>query len=187
MPAPFGRFDQGALGATIVALVGWVAFPGTSVTAVLLAIAAALLIVRVGRWRGHRTASDPLVFILHVGYAWLPLGFGLLAIAQATVVLPESAAVHGLAAGAIGTMTLAVMTRATRGHTGRPLQADAGTTAVYALVTFSALMRIAAPLWVEAYEPLLWIAGTAWIAAFAGFLVLYGPMLVAPRVDGKPG
>jgi uncharacterized protein involved in response to NO len=114
-------------------------------------------------------------------------GLGLLALAQFSELLPESAAVHGLTAGAIGTMTLAVMARATRGHTGRPLRADAGTTAVYVLVTVSALSRITASLWPGLYDSLLWTAGAAWIAAFSGFLLLYGPMLLAPRIDGKPG
>ena len=130
MPAPFARFDQLTLVATIAALVAWVVLPGASAPAVLLALAAALNLARLCRWQGHRTMSDPLVFILHVGYAWVPLGLGLLAVAQSPELLPESAAVHGLTAGAVGTMTLAVMTRATRGHTGRPLHADAGTVAV---------------------------------------------------------
>ena len=187
MPVPFGKFDQVALGATVVALAAWTAFPGTSAAAVLATIAAALNAVRLCRWRGYRTLADPLVFVLHVGYAWVPLGLGLLALAQGTDLLPESAAVHGLTAGAIGTMTLAVMTRATRGHTGRELRADAGTTAIYVLVTISAVARVAAPAWIEAYDLLIWIAGAAWIAAFGSFLALYGPMLFRPRIDGRPG
>jgi uncharacterized protein involved in response to NO len=115
------------------------------------------------------------------------LGLGLLALAQGTDLLPESAAVHGLTAGAIGTMTLAVMTRATQGHTGRRLRADPGTTTVYVLVTTSAVARIAASVSVEGYDLLIWIAGAAWIAAFGSFLALYGPMLFRPRIDGRPG
>ena len=187
MPAPFARFDQLTLLATIAALAAWVVLPGASAPTVLLALAAALNLARLCRWQGHRTMSDPLVFILHVGYAWVPLGLGLLAVAQSPEWLPESAAVHGLTAGAVGTMTLAVMTRATRGHTGRPLHADAGTIAVYVLVTIAAFARIAASMWPALYPPLLWTAGVAWIAAFGGFAVLYGPMLLKPRVDGKPG
>jgi uncharacterized protein involved in response to NO len=187
MPVPFGRLDQVTLGATVVALAAWVAFPGTGAAAALAAIAAVLNAVRLSRWRGYRSLADPLVLVLHVGYAWVPLGLGLLALAQGTDVLPESAAVHGLTAGAIGTMTLAVMTRATRGHTGRRLRADPGTTTVYVLVTTSAVARIAASVTVEGYDLLIWIAGAAWIAAFGSFLVLYGPMLFRPRIDGRPG
>jgi uncharacterized protein involved in response to NO len=187
MPASFGRLDRVTLGATVLALAAWTALPGTGAAAALAAIAAVLNAIRLSRWRGHRTLGDPLVLVLHVGYAWVPLGLGLLALAQGTDLLPESAAVHGLTAGAIGTMTLAVMTRATRGHTGRPLRADAGTTAVYVLVTISAAARIAASVWVEGYDLLIWIAGATWIAAFGSFLALYGPMLLRPRIDGRPG
>jgi uncharacterized protein involved in response to NO len=186
MPVPFGRLDQVALGATVLALAAWRALPGTGAAA-LAAIAAALNAVRLYRWRGYRSLADPLVLVLHVGYAWVPLGLGLLALAQGTDLLPESAAVHGLTAGAIGTMTLAVMTRATQGHTGRRLRADPGTTTVYVLVTTSAVARIAASVSVEGYDLLIWIAGAAWIAAFGSFLALYGPMLFRPRIDGRPG
>ncbi len=187
MPVPFGRLDHVALGATLMAFVAWTAFPGTGAAAALAAVAAALNAVRLYRWRGYRSLADPLVFVLHVGYAWVPLGLGLLALAQGTDLLPESAAVHAFTAGAIGTMTLAVMTRATRGHTGRRLHADAGTTALYVLVTISAVARIAASARVEMYDLLIWIAGAAWIAAFGSFLALYGPMLFRPRIDGRPG
>jgi uncharacterized protein involved in response to NO len=186
MPASFGRLDRVALGATVLALAAWTALSGPGAAA-LAAIAAVLNAIRLSRWRGYRSLADPLVLVLHVGYAWVPLGLGLLALAQGTDLVPESAAVHGLTAGAIGTMTLAVMTRATRGHTGRPLRADAGTTAVFVLVTISAVARIAASVWVEGYDLLIWIAGTAWIAAFGSFLALYGPMLLRPRIDGRPG
>jgi uncharacterized protein involved in response to NO len=187
MPVPFGQLDRVTLGATVVALAAWVAFPGTGAAAALAAIAAVLNAVRLSRWRGYRSLADPLVLVLHVGYAWVPLGLGLLALAQGTDLLPESAAVHGLTAGAIGTMTLAVMTRATRGHTGRRLRADPGTTTIYVLVTTSAVARIAASVSVEGYDLLILIAGAAWIAAFGSFLVLYGPMLFRPRIDGRPG
>jgi uncharacterized protein involved in response to NO len=187
MPVPFGRLDRVALGATVVALAAWAALPGTGAAAALAAIAAALNAVRLYRWRGYRSLPDPLVLILHVGYAWVPLGLGLLALAQGTNLLPESAAVHALTAGAIGIMTLAVMTRATRGHTGRELRADPGTTAVYVLVTIAAMARIAASMWLEGYNLLIWIAGAAWIAAFGSFLAVYGPMLFRRRIDGRPG
>jgi uncharacterized protein involved in response to NO len=187
MPATFSRLDQITLAATVLALGCWVVFPGTASATWLLAVGAVLNVVRLCRWRGDRAISDALVFILHVGYAWVPLGLGLLAVAQSPEWLPETTAVHGLTAGAVGTMTLAVMTRATRGHTGRPLHADAGTIIVYILVNASAMTRIAAAIWPALYDPLLWIAGATWIAAFGGFLVLYGPMLLTPRPDGKPG
>jgi uncharacterized protein involved in response to NO len=186
-PAPFGRLDRVALVVSVAALAAWIGFSGTAAAAALAALACVSNAARLARWEGHRTLRDPLVFVLHAGYAWLPVGFAGLALAQGTALLSESGAVHAFTAGAIGTMTLAVMTRATLGHTGRPLRADAGTTTVYALVTFAALARIAAAAWPSAPETLLWLAGGAWFAAFAGFTMVYGPMLLRPRIDGRPG
>lgn len=187
LPAPADRLDQAALAITVPALLAWVLLPGTLVSAVTLAIAAVASAVRLGRWQGWRTAADPLVAVLHVGFAWVPVGLALLAIGQAGGGAAEFAALHGLTAGAFGTMTLAVMTRATLGHTGRTLHASPGTVAVFVLVTVAALARIATTFAPGAWTPLVWAGGIAWIAAFAGFVAIYGPMLLSPRVDGRPG
>ena len=96
------------------------------------------LILRLARWRGWRTAADPLLFVLHLGYAWLGLGLVLLGLGGRLAILPPAAAVHALTAGAIGTMTLAVMTRAALSHTGRRAQAPVGTVAIYLLITGAA-------------------------------------------------
>ena len=186
-PAPTNRFDQGALTTTVLALLAWVLLPATLLSAALLAVAAVANAVRLGRWQGWRTVADPLVVVLHVGYAWVPIGLALLAIGQASGGPPEIAALHGLTAGAMGTMTLAVMTRATLGHTGRTLHAGPGTIAVFVLVTVAAVARAVATFMPEAWTPLVWTAGLAWIAAFAGFVAIYGPMLLSPRIDGRPG
>jgi uncharacterized protein involved in response to NO len=119
--------------------------------------------------------------VLHVGHGWLAAGLLLLGASQLWPAVPTSAALHALTIGAVGTMTLAVMTRATLGHTGRPLTAGPGTAAIYALVTLAALARIGAAVAGTAYLPLLGAASVCWIAAFGGFLVLYGPILLAPR------
>jgi uncharacterized protein involved in response to NO len=187
LPEPFGIIDKLTLAATIAAFGGWIVSSGSVFAAGLAAVAAVLNLVRLYRWRGYRTIADPLVWVLHLGYAWIPLGLGLLAAAQATVLVSETAAIHAFTVGAIGTMTLAVMTRATLGHTARALRASPGTVAIYLFVSTSALARVAASAWPDAYAPLLWVAGTAWIVAFAGFVGIYGPMLVRPRVDGKAG
>lgn len=188
LPVPFGRFDMATLAVTAAGLLSWVASPGSSLAVVLTAAAAILCAVRLFRWQGRRTTADPLVFILHLGWAWVPIGLGLLAIAQAApAVLPEIAALHALTAGAIGTMILAVMTRATLGHTGRALHAGAGTVVVYLLVSIAAVARVAAGFLPEAYDELLWLSGLAWLAAFTGFVAIYGPYLLRPRPDGKPG
>ncbi len=186
MPAPFSGVDRAALALTVTALLAWVARPDSVATALVCVLAGSALLIRLARWRGAATWSEKLLFVLHLGYFWL--GFGLLLLGGATLlpVLPPTAALHALTVGAIGTMTLAMMTRATRGHAGRPLQADRGTTAIYALITAAAVLRVAAPLAVplggpEAYLAALALAGAGWCGAFGLFAVLYGPMLALPR------
>lgn len=179
LPAPpMAVFDRLAMLALLVALALWVGAPDAAPTAIALAIAAALHALRLGRWAGERTWAAPLLWILHAGYAFLPLGAALLALA---ILAPEqvsaAAAQHAWMAGAAGTMTLAVMTRATRGHTGRALVADAGTTALYILLIVAVLARLAAGLWPAQAAMLHAVAGFGWIAAFAGFVAIYGPML----------
>jgi uncharacterized protein involved in response to NO len=120
--------------------------------------------------------------VLHLGYGWLALGFVLLGASEFAAWLPPTAALHALTAGAIGTMTLAVMTRASLGHTGRALTAGRGTIAIYALVTVAALTRLLAPLGGSAYLALLCLAGVAWSGAFGLFVILYGPALTRPRL-----
>lgn len=111
-------------------------------------------------------------------------GFLLLALNSFVPVLPQSAVLHALTAGAIGTMTLAVMTRASLGHTGRPLTAGPGTTAIYVLVTTAAILRVLAPLAGELYMVILLLAGASWSAAFGLFVLLYARVLISPRVTG---
>lgn len=126
--------------------------------------------------------------MLHLGYAWVPVGLLLLGIAGLwPAALPATAALHALTAGAVGTMTLAVMTRATLGHTGRALTAGPGTAAIYTLVTAAAVGRVASPLLPDAYLALLAASGLCWVAAFGLYVALYGPMLLAPRADRRPG
>lgn len=185
-PSPSGRFDQVALGATVLGLAAWVVLPQTMLASALAAVAAIANAIRLFRWRGHRTVADPLLLVLHVGYAWVAIGLALLALNQVGL-LPETAAIHGFTAGAIGTMTLAVMTRATLGHTGRNLGAGHGTNSIFVLVTAAATTRVLATLLPDYWEPLMWISGAAWIAAFGGFVAIYGPMLIRPRIDGRPG
>ena len=121
------------------------------------------------------------MLVLHLGYGWLALGFILLGSSDFIAWLPTTAALHALTAGAIGTMTLAVMTRASLGHTGGALTAGRGTVAIYALVTLAALLRVLAPFGAAEYLVLLCLAGAAWSGAFGLFVVLYGPALMRPR------
>src|SRR5262249_6369618 len=117
LPAPFGRFDVASLAIGALALVMWIVLPFASVTAVALLVAAFAHPARLARWAGDRTLRDRLVVVLHAGYAFVPVGFLLVGLGALGIVAP-SAGIHAWTVGAIGTMTLAVMTRASLGHTG---------------------------------------------------------------------
>ena len=181
LPAGRGRIDQAAIGILQGALIGWAFLPAFRPVGQLLLLGAAVNLWRLLRWRGIATTAEPLLLVLHVGYAWLVLGVALLGLAVLGADVPLSAAIHALTAGAIGTMTLAVMTRATRGHTGRNLSADRITVLIYGLVNLAAITRIAAAFSATWTMPLLIISACLWISAFAGFVLAYGPMLILPR------
>jgi uncharacterized protein involved in response to NO len=180
LPVPFARFDIAVMGVSAAALAGWTIQPSGHLTAALLAIAGVLNIARLARWAGDRTWSDRLVLILHVGYAFVPLGF-LLASAGALDVVVTSAGVHAWTVGAAGTMTLAVMSRASLGHTGNALTASAMTQAIYAAVVIAALARICASLEPGWSNALLHVTVLAWCVAFFGFALSFGPMLWGSR------
>jgi uncharacterized protein involved in response to NO len=184
LPGQPDRFDLLAIGVTAVAVLAWTSIPELGLTGLLLALAGVLQFLRLLRWQGQRTLADPLVLVLHVGFLWVPVGLMLLG-ASVLGAVPQSAAIHALTAGAMGSMILAVMTRATLGHTGRELRADAATTATYVLVTLGAASRVAAPLLVERYTELMRGSALLWGAGFGLFLLRYGPMLWRPRAGEK--
>jgi uncharacterized protein involved in response to NO len=180
-PAATGRFDQAALSLTGAAALLWVLAPDAKATGAALLAAGAASLVRLVRWRGWAAWREPLVWILHVGYGWLAAGLMLLGASRLDAAVPRTAGVHALTAGAVGVMTLAVMSRATRGHTGRQLAAGAATTAIYAAINLAAVLRVAAPV-SGALQPALLIASASvWSLAFGGFALSYGPMLTRPR------
>ena len=186
LPGQPSAFDAIVIGATALALCSWIFAIGPGLTGPLLIAAGMLQLARLSRWGGLRTIADPLVFVLHLSYAWLPLGLILLGMSLLVPTQPASSALHALAAGAMASMTLAVMTRATLGHTGRELRAGVGTTAIYLLVTAGAALRVAAPWLPFDYLLLIQIAGAFWGGAFLLFLAMYGPKLLGPRPDGRP-
>jgi uncharacterized protein involved in response to NO len=181
VPVPFGRFDIVVLAASGLALALWAAAPALAATGVVLLLAGVLQAIRLARWAGERTIRDRLVLVLHLGYAFVPLGFLLCGAAAFDLVVP-AAGIHALA-GAIGIMTLAVMTRASLGHTGHPLAASFATQAIYAAVIVAALARNCAALHPAWSVVLLHVAAFAWAAAFIGFAATFGPLLVAERVS----
>ena len=186
LPTQPGKLDLFVIGATAFALLAWITAPVGLMAGGLLISAALLQAARLARWGGLRTVSDPLVLVLHVGYAWIPIGLLLLGLSVAGLPVPRSAAIHALTAGAMATMILAVMTRASLGHTGRDLRANAATVAIYALVTLGALLRVTAPLELFDYTRSMEVAALAWGGALLLFLVAYAPVLWRPRL-GEAG
>lgn len=184
LPTPAGRPDVAVLALTAAALIAWLLGPGSEVAGLLLVAAAVGTAWRMARWRGAATTPEPLLLVLHLGYAWLALGLLLLGLAALDLV-PRTAALHALTAGAFGTMTLAVMTRATLGHTGRALTADRWTAGIFVLVVLGALARVLAALLPAAATSVLDLAGLLWGGAFLLYALRYGPMLLGPRPTAR--
>ena len=176
--APMGRFDKVTLAVTAAGLATWVASAPEPVAGGLLTAAGLLNLARLARWRGWRTMAEPLLTILHVGYLWLAIGLGLLGVSLLGEWVSEAMALHVLTIGAMGTMTLAVMTRAILGHTGRDLHAGPWVVAIYVLATVPVFTRAAFEI---AYEvSLLWATAGAWSLAFALFAAVHAPMVFGP-------
>jgi uncharacterized protein involved in response to NO len=181
-PAPAGRFDLFVVAVTATALLSWIAAPLSLLSGAALMASGALAVIRLLRWRGWMTWAEPLVLVLHVGYAWLAVGLALLGAGVLfPAAIPYTAGVHALASGAFGVMTLAVMTRASLGHTGRPLTATPPIVLIYVLVNLGAAVRTASPLLPDLYHSLLIAAAILWSAAFGLFVVTFAPILLRPR------
>lgn len=180
LPVPFNRFDAVAMVAGVGAMIAWVIAPSGRLVAAALGIAGLLHLVRLVRWAGYRTVTDRLVLILHIAYAFVPAGFLLAALSALDLVAP-SAGIHAWTGGAIGSMTIAVMTRATLGHTGQVLSASTATQFVYASIVVAALARVCAAIEPAHSVPLLTIAGIAWAVAFLGFAFAYARLLCGAR------
>jgi uncharacterized protein involved in response to NO len=182
LPAPFGRYDMAAVAAAGLALIAWVVSPASSYTAAALIAAGGLHLVRLARWAGLSTVAEPLVLILHVGYAFVPVGFF---IVGASILwpdaMPPAAALHAWTTGAIALMTLAVMTRASLGQTGHELSADLATRALYVTALIAVCSRLAVAFAPDFSLALLSAAAIAWIAAFGVFVFAYGPKLAQAR------
>lgn len=158
------------------------ALPAHAATGMAAALASFLHTVRLLQWRGLSTVSEPIVFILHVAYAWLPVGFALMSASIFTEVIPHSSVLHAFAVGAIGTMILAVTTRVALGHTDRPLRATSMTVVGYVALTVSAAARVVSPFAENHYLASVEIAAFAWIGAWSLFLWTYASILIRSRV-----
>jgi uncharacterized protein involved in response to NO len=178
LPA-FDRFDGGAVAASGLFALGFVVWPEAAGTGLLGLAAALLQAFRLLRWRGWLAGAEPLLWVLHVGYAWIPVGLALLG-ASALLGRPGlwDGGLHALGYGAIGTLILGVAARVALGHTGRPLRAFPAMTLAFGLMTLGTGVRLFAP----PGGPLLWIAVGLWCAAYLLFLLKYLPILLAPRL-----
>jgi uncharacterized protein involved in response to NO len=185
LPIPTDRIDIFAIATIAIGLLAWAFLPTFALTGIVLLVAAVLNGWRLARWHGVKTTAEPLLAVLHVGYLWIVIGAALLGASVIGSFVPEAAAVHAFTAGAMGTMVLAVMSRVSLGHTGRPLHADFITSVAYVTVIIAALTRIAAAFLPSYYLPLITGSGVLWTAGFLIFAAHYGPMLVAPRIDAR--
>jgi uncharacterized protein involved in response to NO len=181
LPEAFGNVDKAAIAVTAAALLLWVVIPDQPVTGWGLLAAGAVNLLRLARWAGWRSMPEPLVSILHGAYLFVPLGFLLVG---SSILWPDrvppSTALHAWTAGAIVLMTLAVMTRASLGHSGMPLKSDKRISAIYLLAITAAVSRIGAGFFPEA-SSLTHVAALSWILAFLLFAVVYGPLFFKPR------
>ncbi len=179
--------ERSVLSVTALALGLWIFVPARPATGLVFALAAALHALRQWHWQPWGTRKRPILWILHAAYAWIALGFGLLALAQ-NGLIGETAGIHALAVGATGGLIIGMVTRTARGHTGRSLQVTKAEVLAYALVMVAAVLRVLATLvdpgWLR---PSLILAAATWGAAFAIYAGVYGPWLLRARADGRDG
>lgn len=180
---PLSRFDGAAILLGAVAALAWTIQPQAAATGWLLVMAGVAHTIRLSRWRGWRTWREPIVLILHLGYGWLALSLLIIGGTALGFGLKPADAVHALTTGAVGAMTMAIMTRASLGHTGRPKQAGAMTVAIYLLVNLGALLRVFGPATGLPIHFALGAAAVAWSGAYLLFAVVYGPYLTSPSLD----
>jgi uncharacterized protein involved in response to NO len=180
--------DVGAIGSVAATLFGWVGGLPGPVLVPLAVLAAVLNSARLWCWDPLSTRGRPILWILHLSYAWIPIGMLLLALARAGIAGSEALAIHAVAVGGIGGMVIGMMTRTARGHTGRPLKVGPAEVTAYVLVHVAALTRVFIPLlWPTVYAPALVLSAALWSTAFVIYLIAYLPMLARAHSDGKPG
>ena len=175
--------DRIAMAATVATGVSVSLSPFGTITGIIAIVALLSHAVRLAGWRGLATTSEPLLFVLHVAYLWLPVGYALTALAAFGLVFPATAALHALTMGAIGNMILAVTTRVALAHTGRSLHAPRLIVFAYAVLNVAVIVRVFSPLNSGMYIQMLDLSALGWIVTFAIFVRVYWPVLTSPRVD----
>ncbi len=162
-------------------------WPSSLPAAVVAASAGVLHFLRLWGWQVRRVRRIPLVWVLHLAYLWLVIGFVLSAFA-ALGLFQKTLAVHAFTVGCLGTIIYGMISRVSLGHTGRRLHPRAATVVGYYLLVIAAVVRVFGPLvFPHFYTQALMVSGSLWIAAFVLFLLVYSPMLLSPRTDGRPG
>lgn len=161
--------------------------PDSRFSGALAALAAFVNCIRLASWYSHRYWQVPLLWVLHLGYAWIVAGFVLKATAAFGIISPQFT-IHAFTVGGIGVLTLGMMARVALGHTARPLEVGKSIVVAFALLNLAAIGRGLLPIFFPLWFPQLIIAsGALWIAAFLIFVVIYTPILTQPRIDGQPG
>ena len=182
-PASFSRYDGLSIALVGFAVLSWIVQPSSMVTGWLFALAGLANLGRLGRWYGWATWREPLVLILHFGYGWFALSLLILGGSILGIGLPQEDAVHAFTSGAVGAMTLAVMTRASLGHTGRPRHAGPLTVLIYMLVNLGAVLRVFGPMTDLPANVVLAVAAGSWSGAYLLFALVYGPFILRPSLD----
>jgi uncharacterized protein involved in response to NO len=182
-PTSFSRYDGLSIALVGFAVLTWIVQPSSMVTGWLFALAGLANLGRLARWYGWATWREPLVLILHFGYGWFALSLLILGGSILGIGLPKEDAVHAFTSGAVGAMTLAVMTRASLGHTGRPRHAGPLTVLIYMLVNLGALVRVFGPMTDLPANLVLAVAAGSWSGAYLLFALVYGPFILRPSLD----
>jgi uncharacterized protein involved in response to NO len=183
-PAAFSRYDGLSIALVGFAVVSWIAQPQSLVTGWTFIAAGFVNLGRLIRWYGWVTWREPLVLILHFGYGWFALSLLVMGGSILGIGLPNEDAVHAFTSGAVGAMTLAVMTRASLGHTGRVRHAGPMTIFIYLLVNVGAVLRVFGPMTGLSANFVLGVAASSWSGAYLLFTLVYGPILLRPSLDG---
>lgn len=184
----YPKLDRAAIAGAALAFVALVVAPGNVVTGALCLVAAGLHGARLWYWDPWCTRRTPIVWILHLSYAWIPAGFLMHGLAAFDAGVPAVLADHALAVGAVGGVVMGMITRTARGHTGLPLQVGSWEVAAYVLVHAAAAVRVFAPLALPgAYVGIVVVSGLLWCLAFAAYLRVFVPILTRPRADGREG
>ncbi len=187
IPKRWAVIEYLSLGSVVAFLLVELILPDSVLAGILAALAGSVNCIRLAGWYTNRYWSVALLWVLHLGYAWVVVGFGLKA-AAALGLVPGQFTLHAFTVGVIGVLTLGMMARVSLGHTGRPLKAAPAMAVAFALMNLAAIIRGLLPLlFPQSLIQFVALSGILWIVAFLIFIFIYTPIFLRPRIDGKPG